>query len=65
MTKGKQKGNDGRPVPPSKPILRMHEDEPVNFLQLATAMKILLGLTVSEDTISCGSQLLQDYIFKF
>jgi len=55
--KGKGKaGDDKCPVPPVKPLPRMHEDEPVNFLRLAAALKLLLAQNVNEATILRGSR---------
>jgi hypothetical protein len=65
--KGKRKAGDPkpRPAPPVKPLPRMHEDEPVNFLRLATALKLLLGQSIDEAMILRGAQLFEDYIIHF
>ena len=65
--KGKQKADNPkpRPVPPVKPLPCMHEDEPVNFLRLAAALKVLLGQTINEAMILRGARLLEDYLIHF
>jgi hypothetical protein len=54
-----------KPVKPPTPRLRMHKDEPTNFLRLATALKLFLNREVTDQTIDRGSMLYQDYLFGF
>ncbi|KII83669.1 hypothetical protein PLICRDRAFT_180270 [Plicaturopsis crispa FD-325 SS-3] len=54
-----------KPTAPKKPKLLMQKDEPVNFLRFATAIKVLLSSTITEDMIRYALTLLQEYLLKF
>jgi len=43
----------------------MHKDEPVAFLRLAAAVKLLLARSVSDESINHGEQLLKEYLFDY
>src|SRR4030081_182920 len=63
-TKGKDKPSV-KPTQPQAPQPRMHTDEPINFLRLATALKMLLSRTVSDQSIARGATLYTEYLFGF
>ncbi|TFK48392.1 hypothetical protein OE88DRAFT_1704182, partial [Heliocybe sulcata] len=50
---------------PTPPEQRLHEDEPCLFLHFATALKILLGRSVSDAGLTRALQLLQEYLLQF
>jgi hypothetical protein len=61
--RGGKKGNP--PKAPKKPFRRMHNDEPRNFLRFATALKILVGSSITRDGLQRAKGLLRDYLLKF
>src|ERR1700728_831503 len=56
---------DRKPEMPQEPRARMHEDEPTNFLRLATSLKLYLGREVTEAMITRAFSLFQDYLLEF
>lgn len=61
----KATGKKEKPTPPKKPIPRMQENEPYNFLWFATALKIILGSSVKEEAILRATNLLYQYLCGF
>ncbi|KAJ7844235.1 hypothetical protein B0H14DRAFT_2585300 [Mycena olivaceomarginata] len=61
--RGAEKGNP--PKPPKKPFRRMHKDEPRNFLQFSTALKNLVGSSITHNGLERAKGLLRDYLLKF
>lgn len=65
----KQKDEEAKarkpPAVPKKPVLRMQEQEPVNFLRLATSLKLLLGQTISLSSASRSHDLYVQYLLGF
>ena len=65
----KQKPNnpqDTEPQPlPLPPQMQMQKDEPVNFLHLSAALKILLGSLIDENHLNVAMQELEQYLLKF
>lgn len=61
----KKPATDEKPKEPTAPRARMHKDEPVNFLRLATALKIIMGSSVKEDIITRALSLLEEYLIEF
>jgi hypothetical protein len=43
----------------------MHKDEPRNFLRFSTALKILVGSSITRDGLEEAKGLLRDYLLKF
>ncbi|GBE87456.1 hypothetical protein SCP_1101320 [Sparassis crispa] len=62
--KDPQKSHE-KSTPPKKPARRMQQDEPINFLCLATAVKLFLGRSITDDLVVRALDLLQDYLLEF
>lgn len=45
--------------------MQMHEDSGSNFLNLAAALKIILGRTIKDADIPRAKHLLHEYLIKF
>lgn len=43
----------------------MQKGEPENFLRLATALKILMSVTIMDDAIPRGEALYETYLIEF
>ena len=61
----KKRKVDAKPTPPVKPARRMQHGEAVNFLRLATALKILLSSSIDETQLQHGEALLLEYLQGF
>lgn len=61
----RQKTGNRKPSPPEEPSPRMQEDKPENLLRLATALKILLSVTITDNAIPRGETLYQNYLLEF
>lgn len=63
--KGKKNDGSDKPKEPKEPKLRMHKDEPTNFLRLAASLKVIMGSSVKHDMLGRALCHLQDYLIKF
>ena len=60
---GKKKSR--RPRLPKAPVQRMQPNEPKNFLCFATALKILVGSSITTEGLERAKELLCDYLLGF
>lgn len=54
-----------RPREPKAPVRRMQPDEPRNFLRFATALKILVGSSITLQGLERAKALLRNYLLGF
>ena len=53
------------PDPPDVPIPHFRKEECENFLRLATSLHLIMGMTVTEDSIQRAQKLYEEYLFEF
>ncbi|KAF7367179.1 hypothetical protein MSAN_00977800 [Mycena sanguinolenta] len=53
------------PEKPERPYLRMNEGEDTNFLAFATALKIMVGSSITLNGLERAESLLQQYLLEF
>lgn len=51
-----------KPLPPNVPRSRLQDKEVVNFLRLASALKIFLGTSINEEGIVRAEELFKEYL---
>lgn len=60
---GQATEDDKKPF--KKPTLRMHADDPENFLKLASCLKIILGRSIRKSDLPRARRLLHEYLTGF
>ena len=60
--KGKKPARKLIPLPPNVPRARLQDGDVVNFLRLATALKIFLGPSINDQGIARAEELFREYL---